>query len=94
VQAPGPYGGAYLLAVALPREGATLQALDSFLRETWYTDMDFMTSRPRDPDRRHLSMFLAPPPGAELDPAVEEGSTAASSPTRRRRSARRPGWAA
>jgi hypothetical protein len=31
VQAPGPYGGAYLLAVAL-------QALDSFLRET----VDFM----------------------------------------------------
>ena len=65
---PGPCGGEYLLTIALPREAATLQALDSFIRELWFPlEVDHWRARFRDDedDRRYLSMFLMRSPEQE-----------------------------
>ena len=85
---PGPCGGEYLLTIALPREAATLQAIDSIIRELWFPlEVDQWRARFRDDedDRRYLSMFLmrSPeqegPPGSSQDgeelEAGQEGGT-------------------
>jgi len=55
IHSPGPYGGAYLLLVALPSQEGTLEKLDTLLRKVWFPDVDHNFGRP---DLKHLSMFM------------------------------------
>ena len=55
IHSPGPYGGTYLLLVALPSQEGTLEKLDNLLRKVWFPDVDHNFSRP---DLKHLSMFM------------------------------------
>ena len=54
IHSPGPYGGAYLLLVALPSKEGTLEKLDTLLRKVWFPDLDHNKNRD---DMKHLSMF-------------------------------------
>ena len=55
IHSPGPYGGAYLLLVALPSKEGTLEKLDTLLRKLWFPDLDNNSGRD---DMKHLSMFM------------------------------------
>jgi len=55
IHSPGPYGGAYLLLVALPSKEGTLEKLDTLLRKFWFPDVDNNSGRV---GMKHLSMFM------------------------------------
>ena len=55
IESPGPYGGAYLLLVALPAQDGTLEKLDTLLRKVWFPDVDHNFDRR---DQKLLSMFM------------------------------------